>query len=146
MVPSQQWTRSSAMRGSSVISLEFHFLTLHTAIWRSPFPLSTVAPPDLRELFRLDGYDSQLDTQRYSLTRVWNYTLGDRHYQNQHSPHLSLDQKGNLTPVNCICLHFWLFSTLSSSWAKTCPHSLSSPCLAEDLAAGSRELESICQQ
>lgn len=49
-----------------------------------PIPIINCGPSDLRELFRLGGYDSQLDTQRYSLTRVWNYTLGDRHYQNQH--------------------------------------------------------------
>lgn len=49
-----------------------------------PIPIVNCSPSDLGELFRPGVYGSQLDTQWYSLTRVWIYTLGDRRYQNQY--------------------------------------------------------------
>ena len=109
----------------------------------NPIPIINCGPSDLGELFRLGGYDSQLDTQWYSHTRVWNYILGIK--TNTFFPPLC--QMGEIWHLWTLSVQiFDSSSTLSPSWAKTCPHNLGSLCLAEDVAAGSRKLESICQQ
>ena len=73
-----------------------------------PIPIINCSPSDLGELFRLGGYDSQLDTQWYWLTRITPWVT-DTIKTNTFFPPLSWSEGGNLTPVNCICLHFWLF-------------------------------------
>ena len=82
----------------------------------NPIPIINCGPSDLGELFRLGSYDSQLDIQWYSHTRVWNYILGNK--TNAFFPPLSRSDGGNLTPVNCICSHFWLFQHTESLMGK----------------------------